>query len=132
MSTDDDVRLLLRSPALALDPPAGLPDVVRRRARRHRQRVRLVGGCAAIVVVGLGLLVGPAVVDSARSLQNRPDQSAGKTHDPRAPDATSDVVTMRTINGASLLTWFEGSDWCTKTTRVTRQRTCLGDFAAEA
>jgi hypothetical protein len=126
MSDDDDLRLLMRSPALTLEPPAGLPDVVRRRARRHRRRVRTTSSLVLGVLVGLGILLGPGAVDSARSLKSSPDQTAGKQVDRRAPQATTEVVTMRTINGAQLLTWFEGTDWCTATTRVTRQKTCLG------
>lgn len=126
MSDDAELRLLLRSPALTLEPPSDLPAAVRSRARRHRLRARAGGGLALVTAVAGGLLLGPSVADSVDGLRNRPGQSAGAKPDPRAPDATSEVVTLQTVNGAQVLTWFEGADWCTGTTRVTRQRTCLG------
>lgn len=124
--TDDDLTLLLQSPALTLEPPASLAGTVRRRARRQRLRLRATSGLVAVAVVGAGLLLGPGIADSVRHYRDRPDQSAGKQTDPRFPGATTEIVTLRSINGASILTWFEGADWCTATTRVTRQKTCLG------
>lgn len=126
MSEDGDLRILLRSPALTLDPPSDLPDVVRSRARRRRWRIRAGGGLALASLVAGGLLLGPTLADSVDGLSNGPGQSADAKPDPRAPEATSEVVTLQTINAAQVVTWFEGADWCTGTTRVTRQRTCLG------
>src|SRR5689334_1961342 len=125
-SVDDDLRVLLHSPALTLEPPVTLPDQVRRRARRHRARTRATGAGVAVAVVAAALLLGPAVKGSIDDLRTRSDRASAPKTDPRAPQATTDVVTLRIVNSAEILTWFEGSQWCTKTTRVTAQRTCLG------
>lgn len=124
--TDDDLELLMRSPALTLEPPASLAGTVRRHARRRRLQLRAISSVVAVTTAAAGLLLGPGIVDSARRIGDRPDQSAGRQTDPRFPAATTDVVTLQTINGASVLTWFQGADWCTATTRVNRQQTCLG------
>jgi hypothetical protein len=127
---DSDLRVLLQSPELSLDPPPGLPEGVRRSARRLRRRRRLeAAAVVALVVVG-GLVLGPAISGGVESLRNRPNQSAGFERDPRFPAATSEIVTLKQINNAQVLTWFEGADWCTVTTRVTRARTCLGPVEA--
>lgn len=131
MTEDDDLRLLLHSPALSLEPPARLADAVRAGARRRRMRTTVGGTLAAVAVVCVGILLGPGVKDSVDGLLTRSEQSAGGRVDPRAPAATSDVVTLQTINAAEVLTWFEGSAWCTRTTRLTRQQTCLGPVDAE-
>jgi hypothetical protein len=124
---EDDLRVLLRSPALTLEPAPSLPEAVRRQARRQRRRNRAVSAGAAVVVVAGGLVVAPSLRDSIESLRNDRDQSADRLKaDPRAPHATTDVLTLRIVNNAEILTWFEGSQWCTKTTRVTSQQTCLG------
>jgi hypothetical protein len=123
---DDELRRLLRSPALVLEPPSTLPADVRHQARRHRARRRLGGAGAALAVVAVAVLAGPALVDSVDSLRSQPTPADGFTPPPGFPAATSEVVTLQTLNGAKVLTWFEGSDWCTKTTRVTRLRTCVG------
>jgi hypothetical protein len=85
---------------------------------------------AAAAAVAAVLLVGPAVIDSVDGLRNDPGQSAGLQPDRRAPAATSDVVTLQTINGADILTWYERSDWCTVTTRVHHNKACLGPVDA--
>jgi hypothetical protein len=123
---EDDLRVLLHSPALTLDPPATLPDAVRRKARRHRLVTRAASGGAVLVLVGVGVLLGPGLRTSLENLRNDGGQSAGIQADPRAPHATTEVLTLRIVNKAEILTWFEGSQWCTKTTRVTSQQTCLG------
>jgi hypothetical protein len=129
-SRDDDLRVLLRSPALTLEPRATLPDDVRRQARHHRLRVRAGGSGAAAVLVAVGVLLGPGLASSVDDLRSRTSQANAFKPDPRFPQATSAVLTMREINGANLLTWFEGSRWCTSTTRHTNQNTCLGPVAA--
>jgi hypothetical protein len=124
--SDDDLRVLLRSPALALEPSPTLSDDVRRKARRHRARNRAAGGGATAALVVVGVLLGPGLAGSLTDLNERRNQPAGITADPRFPAATTDVVTLQIINLASVVTWFEGADWCTTTTRVTRRKTCLG------
>jgi hypothetical protein len=123
---DSDLRLLLRSPALTLEPPAALPDVVRRKARRHRMRTRATAATATLAVIVTGLLVGPGVRTSLESRRNSSSQANPFKPDPRFPAATTEVVTLQQINGAQILTWFQGSDWCTATTRVKHLETCLG------
>jgi hypothetical protein len=130
-SRDDDLRVLLRSPALTLEPRATLPDDVRRQARSHRLRMRTGGAIITAALVSTAVLLGPGIASSFDSLLNRTDQARPFKPDPRFPQATSPVLTMRQINGANLLTWFEGANWCTVTTRVTSQRTCLGAVSAD-
>jgi hypothetical protein len=123
---EDDLRLLLHSPALTLQPTPGLADTVRARARRVTRRRRLTGAVASVALVAGGLAFGPAVADGIDGLRTREaDSSPGFARDSRFPDATSDVVVMKTLRGAQLLTWYEGSEWCTVTTRVTQARTCV-------
>jgi hypothetical protein len=126
MTHGDDLRVLLRSPALGLEPPAGLAQSVRRRARRQRLQTRAAAAVAATAAVAAVILLGPVVVDSVDGLRSEKGQSAGLQPDPRAPAATSDVLTLQTINGADILTWWQGARWCTATTRITRQDTCVG------
>jgi hypothetical protein len=73
-----------------------------------------------------GVLLTPAIRGSIDDLRSNSTTAAGSRPDPRAPHATSEVVTLRVVNRAELLTWFEGSQWCTKSTRVTQQNTCMG------
>jgi hypothetical protein len=129
---DEDLRTLLHSPALTLQPAPGLADVVRGRARRVTRRRRAVGALSAVVLVAGGLAFGPAVADGLEDLRNRESEGPGFARDPRFPEATSDVVVMKTLRGAQLLTWYQGSQWCTVTTRVTRNSTCVGPISATA
>ena len=126
MSTDEDLRLLLRSPALDLEPPPGLADAVRAQARRSRRTRRGAAALAAVAVVGLGVAVTPAVTTAIEDLQERADQEPAFQEDEAFPDATSDVVTMRTVAGAQVVTWYEGDRWCTAASRETTERTCQG------
>ncbi|MBK5306334.1 MAG: hypothetical protein JJD92_06565 [Frankiaceae bacterium] len=126
MSIDDDLRVLLRSPALALEPPSGLSADVRRRARRHRARTRVAAGGTTAALVVVGVLVLPSVRTAVDDLREGRNQPAGIRTDPRFPAATTDVVTLQRINGAEILTWFEGSRWCTVTSRVTQKESCVG------
>jgi hypothetical protein len=126
MGADEDLRVLLHSPALTLDPPLTLADGVRRKARRHRLRTRAAGVGLTAGVAAVGLLLGPGLKGSLDDLRDGRGQPAALKPDPRAPHATTDVLTLRIVNKAEILTWFEGSEWCTKTTRVTSQQTCLG------
>jgi hypothetical protein len=123
---DDDLRVLLHSPALTLEPPETLSNDVRRKARRHRLRTRAVGGAAAVVLLAGGVLVGPQLASSLGDLKTRNTDASAPKPDPRAPHATSDVVTLRIVNKAEILTWFEGAKWCTQTTRIKAQSACSG------
>jgi hypothetical protein len=129
---EEDLRLLLHSPALTLQPEPGLADTVRGRARRVTRRRRLTGALATVALVAGGLAFGPAVADGLDGLRNRESDSPGFARDARFPNATSDVVVMKTLRGAQLLTWYERSQWCTVTTRVTRKSTCVGPVSATA
>ena len=129
---EDDLRLLLHSPALGLEPEPGLADRVRGRARRVRRRRALVSTATAVALLAVGALLAPSVAGGIDGLRNRADQQAGPKRDPHYPDATSDVVTMRLLNGAKIVTWFEGSQWCTRTSRVTSTKLCLGPIKADA
>jgi hypothetical protein len=118
---EPDVSLLLRSPSLALEPPADLVAGVRRRARRVRRRQQAAGAALVLAAVAAGGSVLPGLLD--RGTASSP---AGREVDPRAPDATSEVVELRLLNGASVITWWEGRVWCTDVRRVTTQRRCVG------
>jgi hypothetical protein len=123
---DDDLRVLLHSPALTLEPPETLSDDVRRRARRHRTGTRIAAGGVTAALVVAGILVGPSLRGSVDDLRTHHGQQAGIKPDPRAPHATSEVVTLRIVNKAEILTWFEGAKWCTQTTRIKAQSACSG------
>ena len=129
---EDDLRLLLHSPALGLEPTPGLADTVRGRAKHVRRRRAVVSTAAVVAVLAAGALLAPSVADGIDGLRNRADQQAGPARDPHYPDATSDVVTMRLLNGAKIVTWYEGSQWCTRTSRVTSAKFCVGPIKAEA
>lgn len=128
---DDDLRLLLRSPALSLEPAADLSAVVRRRARQHRRRVRTAAASVTAALVVAGVLIGPSLQGSIDDLSNGRDQTAKDQTDARAPAATTEVVTIQNINGAELITWFEGARWCTAIARQTTKDACLGPVNPE-
>src|SRR3954447_3560177 len=113
----EDLRLLLQSPELALEPPRTLADDVRRQAHRRRVRTRVGGAATALVLVAVGVVAAPHITGSIDDLRTRSTNASAPKIDPRAPHATSDVLTLRIVNKAEILTWFEGSQWCTKTTR---------------
>ena len=123
---DSDLRVLLQSPALTLEPPATLPEVVRRNARRHRLRTRVAGAGTALALVVGGVLLGPGLKTSLEERRSDRSQSAGFAVDPRFPAATTEVVPLLRINNADVVTWFEGARWCTATTRQTTKDACLG------
>lgn len=118
---DPDVSLLLRSPALALEPPADLVEGVRRRARRVRRRQQAAGAALVVAAVAVGGALLPPLLDRGTGAD-----PAGTGVDPRAPDASSAVVELRLLHGASLITWWEGRLWCTNVLRVTTDRSCVG------
>lgn len=117
----EPVSDLLRSPALALEPPPGLADGVRRRAGRIRRRRRVAGAALVVAAVVSGGAVLPGLLS-----RDAGSDLAGMRGDPRAPLATSEVVELRLLNGASLITWWEGRLWCTGVYRVTTDRGCAG------
>jgi hypothetical protein len=126
-TNEDDVRLLLHSPALALEPSSGLADSVRVRARGVRHRRRAASLALSVVVVAGAIVVGPSLAAGIEDLvTSSPNQSAGRQPDPRFPAATSEVLTLRTINGAQVVTWWEKSQWCTAVSRITSGRFCVG------
>lgn len=122
----DDLRALLQSPELTLEPPRTLADDVRRHARRRRRSTRISTALTAVVLLGGSALVAPHVASSIDDLRTRTNEASQRQPDPRAPHATSEVLTLHDANRAQLITWFEGSVWCTKTTRITVQSTCAG------
>ena len=127
---DRDLRLLLRSPALDLEPPPGLADAARAGARRARRLRRSAAALATVAVVGLGVAVAPAASTWLEELQGRSDDAPTFTQDKAFPDATSDIVTMRTVGGAQVVTWYEGDRWCTAPSRAGGERACAGPVRA--
>ena len=130
--TEEDLEVLLRSPALSLEPGRGLAEAARRQAGRVNRRRRVGAVLAAVGVAAGAITLGPAAVDAYDGLRNREVQEAGPPRDPRFPAATSAVVTMRTLNGAEVVTWYERSSWCTAASRVSRSRTCVGPVDEES
>lgn len=118
----------IRSPAL--EPAGSLPTDVRRGARQQRRRARGLSAAVAAAVVAAGLLAGPGLVHVAQHLRHRSDATAAVA-DPRFPAATSDVLTLLSINGATILSWYEGDYWCTATTHAIHRTTCLGPVDPE-
>jgi hypothetical protein len=129
---EEDLRLLLHSPALTLQPAPGLADRIRVKARHVRRRRAILSTAATVAVLAAAGAVAPSVADGIDGLRNRADQQAGPSKDPRHPNATTDVVTMRLLNGAEVVTWYEGSKWCTATSRVTSQTFCTGPISPDA
>jgi hypothetical protein len=125
---DDELSTLLRSPALALEPPPDLVEGVRSGARRVRRR--RVAGAATLAVV----LLGAAALGVA--LPDRPsgapaDSYAVSPGDQRFPDATTPVVRLATLNGGEVLTFFVGQQWCTAAVRVGTARSCSRALGAQ-
>lgn len=115
-----DLRELMQSPALALEPAPTLDTVVRREARALRRRRRALG--AALAVVGLAGAVGvvPALVS-----RDEPAQVAGfPSEDYGIKGATSGVVLLEKLNGAAVVAYYEGNELCIAPIRVKRTRTC--------
>jgi len=114
-----DLRELMSSPALTVEPPAGLDETVRRRAGTVRRRRRLAA--AALGVAGVA-----AVVPLLPRLTDRTGPGLAA---PPAPNygmrgATSSVVLLERLNEASVVAWFEGDELCTAAIRVKRDRYC--------
>jgi hypothetical protein len=112
---DDELSTLLRSPALALDPPPDLVEEVRSGARRVRRRQ--VAGATALSVVLLGAAaLGLALPESPSGAPA--DSFAVSPGDARFPDATTPVVRLAELNGGEVLTFFKGQRWCTAAARI--------------
>jgi hypothetical protein len=121
-----DLREAMRSPDLALEPPAALATSVRRQARALRRRRQLGAAALALAVVGGAAAVAPALLpeDDTTTFAVPPAETYG------VPDATSDVVLLERVNGAALVAYFQGSDACVSAVRVTRPRECKGPVRA--
>ena len=124
---EDELSTLLRSPALALEPPPDLVQEVRAGARRVRRRQ--AAGIAALSAVALGsaALVGPALLEAR---QDRPDIASDDLR-LQFPDATSDVVPLTDLAGGTVYTYFRGGQWCTVSKRTgPPNTTCAGAVSA--
>ena len=129
---EDDLRLLLRSPALQLDPAPQLAERVRSNARRVTRRRRGAAVVVSLTLVGAVASLGPTVATQIEDLRARGEQQAKVPRDARYPTATSEVRTLVTLNGAQVVTWWERSQWCTATSRVKNARTCVGPIDEDA
>lgn len=127
---DDELSTLLRSPALALEPPPDLVEEVRVGARRVRRR-RAVGASAlSVVLLGAAALAGTALLDGPPS--GGPAESyAVSPGDARFPDATTAVVRLAQLNGGEVLTFFEGQRWCTAAARIGTAKGCSRALGAQ-
>lgn len=117
-----DLREQLRSPDLALDPPAGLEQSVRRAARGLRLRRRVGGAALALSAVAAGVGLVPALLtdEAPRQYAVQVEDTYGVT------DATSEVVLLDRVNEAALVAYYQGADACVSAVRVTRSRACRG------
>lgn len=124
---DDELGALLRSPALALEPPADLVAAARAGARRVQRRRRvaaatLTAAAVAAVLAGTGL---------AGGVDGPPDRVATETGDPRFPSATTPVVVLSELNGGEVVTFFEGRAWCTAAVRSGTAKACSRALGSE-
>ena len=118
---DDDLSALLRSPALSLDPPQDLVASVHRGARRVQRR--RTAGVAALSAAALAcaVIVVPGLLRDGTGPRERVAVTPG---DPRFPEATSPVVTLAELNGGEVVTFFEGTSWCTTSVRTAQSSSC--------
>jgi hypothetical protein len=117
---EDELGALLRSRALALEPPADLVASTRARAQRiHRRRragmVAVTAAAVAAVLAGTGLVGGA---------DGPPETVATDAGDPRFPAATTPVVVLSELNGGEVVTFFEGRAWCTAAVRSGTAKAC--------
>lgn len=111
-----DLTSLMRSPDLALEPPPGVADAARRRARRVRRRRQAAGAVLGVAaLLGAGTLV-PRGEPVPQELASSPDYGIRT--------ATSDVLRLERLNGADVVAWFEGDELCVAAIRVKRSRSC--------
>ncbi len=111
-----DLKELMQSPSLALEPPPTLDSVVRREARALRRRRRSVAAALAVIGFAGAVVVVPGLVS-----RNEPAQVAGA---PQVEGSTSTVMLLAEINGAEVVTYWMGSAWCTGVSRVTTTHLC--------
>lgn len=116
-----DLRELMQSPTLALEPLPTLDTVVRREARALRRRRRSVAAALSLVGFAGGVAVLPGLLAPDRVMQV---PGGMPTEDYGIRGATSDVVLLEEINGAKVVAWYEGRELCIATIRVKRGRTC--------
>ncbi len=121
--TESDLRALLASPTLDLEPPTDLVEGVRLGARRVRRR-RAVGAAALAVAA----LAGVASV-APRIGGPTPGQVA-LAPDSRFPDATTPIAVLERLNGGEVLTFFQGARWCTASSRADTSTTCSRNVGA--
>lgn len=116
-----DLRELMQSPSLALEPAPALDTVVRREARALLRRRR--SAAAALSVVGLvgAAAVVPGLVAPDRVVQG---PAGMPTEDYGIEGATSEVVLLEELNGAKVVAWYQGNTLCVATIRVKRPFTC--------
>ena len=120
-----DLSDRLRSPDLALEPGAGLADVVRRRAGRVRRRRRVAGSAlgVAAVVGALGLV--PGLVGTSG---DAPLATADRSYGVRT--ATSEVVLLERVNGADVVAFFQDDLPCVSAIRVRKSQTCAENVSS--
>lgn len=111
-----DLRDAMRSPELALEPPAGLEREARRAAVALRRR-RAGGSLAAVAAVAaLGLV---AVVPGLGG-----EDSLAPPSFATVPGATTPVIALGDLNGAEAVTYWKGASWCYGVSRITTTHGC--------
>jgi hypothetical protein len=126
---DDELSTLLRSPALALDPPPDLVEGVRSGARRVRRRQVAGASALSVVLLGAAALAGTGLLGG--DTQPPRDTVAVSPGDPRFPEATTPVVRLAELNGGEVLTFFVGQKWCTAAVRVGTADACSRALGAQ-
>ena len=123
--TEPDLRALLASPALDLEPPADLVEGVHRGARRVRWR-RAAGTAALALVV----LVGAASVVPRLQADKPTTGQVALPPDSRFPQSTTPIAVLERLNGGEVVTFFEGARWCTASSRADTSTTCSRNIGA--
>lgn len=130
MTRPDPVGLgtMLQSPALALEPPVDLAASVRTRAGRVRRR-RRAAALASVVLAVVGVATATSTLRGGSDglTVASPAQQLAR----QFPDATTPFVALTDLNGGTILTWFQGPQWCTASVRTGPPNvTCAGSLPA--
>ena len=128
---DAELAALLRSPAFSLAPPPGLVEGVQHGARRVRRRRAAGTAMLSLALVAGAVTVGPQLVASLTGDNGESGQVARLAADSRFPNATTPVLLLAELNGGEVLTWFEGTRWCTASARAGINSACSRNVGAQ-
>jgi hypothetical protein len=127
----EELSALLRSPALSLEPPPDLLEGVRRGARRTRRGQRAAVAALSGTAVLVAALAVPALLDarggppSTDVADTLPSELAA-----RIDGETTSVELLESLNGGRVVTYFQGTRWCTAAMRTVVNDGCRGYVGA--